>query len=65
MKRRTGGQDVSDDITAVATEDGDVRLTIIVGGKPFQFTLSIDAAQKLEAQVKTALIMARVRARGP
>jgi hypothetical protein len=56
---------VSDDITAVATEDGDVRLTIIVSGKPFQFTLSIDAAQKLEAQVKTALIMARVRARGP
>ena len=51
------------DITISATEDGAVLLTIIDSEKRVQVRLSIEAAQKLEAQVKAALVTARVRAR--
>jgi hypothetical protein len=54
---------VSEDITAVATEDGAVLLTITDSEKRVQVRLPIEAAQRLEAQVKAALVTARVRAR--
>jgi hypothetical protein len=56
-------QDVSRGITVAATEDGAVLLTIIDSENRVQVTLPIEAAQKLEAQVKAALVIARVRAR--
>jgi hypothetical protein len=54
---------MSEDITAVATEDGAVLLTIVDSKKRVRLRLPIEAAQKLEAQVKAALVIARVRAR--
>jgi hypothetical protein len=56
-------QDVSGGITVAATEDGAVLLTIIDSENRVQVTLPIEAAQKLEPQVKAALVIARVRAR--
>jgi hypothetical protein len=49
-------QDVSENIRAVATEDGDVLLTIVDSKKRVRITLPIEAAQKLEAQIKAALV---------
>lgn len=48
-------QDVSENIRAVATEDGDVLLTIVDSKKRVRITLPIESAQKLEAQIKAAL----------
>jgi hypothetical protein len=56
-------QDVSENIRAVATEDGDVLLTIVDSKKRVRITLPIEAAQKLEAQIKAALVTARIRLR--
>jgi hypothetical protein len=58
-----GRQDVSENIKAVATEDGDVLLTIVDSKKRVRITLPIEAAQKLEAQIKAALVTARIRLR--
>jgi len=56
-------QDVSENIRAVATEDGDVLLTIVDSKKRVRITLPIEAPQKLEAQIKAALVTARIRLR--
>ena len=54
---------MSENIRAVATEDGDVLLTIVDSKKRVRITLPIEAAQKLEAQIKAALVTARIRLR--
>jgi len=54
---------LSENIRAVATEDGDVLLTIVDSKKRVRITLPIEAAQKLEAQIKAALVTARIRLR--
>jgi hypothetical protein len=57
-------QAVSEDgITAVATEDGVILLTMVDGESRLQVELSIEAAEELKAQVGSALITARIRAR--
>jgi phosphoheptose isomerase len=58
-----GRQDVSENIRAVATEDGDVLLTIVDSKKRVRITLPIEAAQKLEAQIMAVLVTARIRLR--
>jgi len=58
-----GRQDVSENVRAVATEDGDVLLTIVDSKKRVRITLPIESAQKLEAQIKAALVTARIRLR--
>lgn len=52
-----------DGITVVATDDGVILLTMVDGESRLQVELSIEAAEELKAQVGSALITARIRAR--
>jgi hypothetical protein len=57
------GEDMTEDITVSATEDGAVLLTIIESENRVKVRLPLEAAQKLHAQIQAALIIASVRAR--
>jgi hypothetical protein len=51
------------DVTAEATQEGTVVLTISDDDQEYEFELAIDLAEKLKAQMEAALVIARVRAR--
>jgi hypothetical protein len=54
---------VSENITAVATEDGAVLLTIMDRENRVKVELPIEAAETLKAQIEVALVRARVKLR--